>query len=151
MDGSGAFFMIWITAIAGLWAYLIVRSLSKSKIRELEIRERIALIEKGHVPAPETDPRGFESAFAKDVVEVMEYRARHGSIRHRRAGTALIGVGLGLWLMISFAGDAPQTGIGVGGFLVMIGLAFVINGLFERDPGPEPAKGTAAMEPPKAK
>jgi hypothetical protein len=137
-----------IVAIIGLWAYLIVRSVSRSKIRELQIRERIALIEKGHVPAPETDPRGFDKALATDVATVMEYRARHGSVRHRRAGTTLIGVGLGLWMMISFAGDAPQTGIGVGGFLVMIGLAFLVNGLFERDP--EPAKSSTALGPPKA-
>jgi hypothetical protein len=128
---------ITIVAIIGLWAYINVRSVSRSKIRELQIRVRISLI-----------ARGFDKALATDVATVMEYRARHGSVRHRRAGTTLIGVGLGLWMMISFAGDAPQTGIGVGGFLVMIGLAFLVNGLFERDP--EPAKSSTALGPPKA-
>jgi hypothetical protein len=144
--------LVPVTVIAGLWAYLIVRSLSRSRVRELEIRERIAMIEKGHVPAPETDPRGFERAFAKDVMKVMEYREQHGSYRHRRAGTTLIGVGLGLMMMIAFAGEDPQTGLGVGGFLVMIGLAFLINGLLERGAGPEqtPSKTAgSAAEPPK--
>jgi hypothetical protein len=141
--------LIPLAMVLGLWAYLIVRALSRSRVRELEIRERIAMIEKGHVPAPEVDPRGFERALAKDITA---YRASTGSYRHRRAGTTLIGVGLGLMMMIAFAGNDPQTGLGVGGFLVMIGLAFVVNGLLERGPGPAetPSKTAgSAIEPPK--
>jgi hypothetical protein len=134
--------LIPITAIAGLWLYLIVRSLARSRVRELEIRERIAMIERGHVPAPEVDPKGFERAMevAQSIHERREkgpqdeygsYGSR-GSFRHRRAGTALIGVGLGLMVLIAFAGDDPQQAVGVGGFLVMLGLAFLVNGLLEQ-------------------
>jgi len=125
MDGQLGY-LIPITGIIGLWAFMIIRSLARAKVRELEIRERIAMIEKGHVPAPEVDPRGFERALAS-----REFY-RSGGFRFRRAGTTLIGVGLGLMVMISFAGENPRTGIGVGGFLVMIGLAFLANGLFDR-------------------
>jgi hypothetical protein len=124
-------YLIPITGIIGLWAFMIIRSLARAKVRELEIRERIAMIEKGHVPAPEVDPRGFERA----MVDRDYYRG--GAYRFRRAGTTLIGVGLGLMVMITFAGDNPRTGIGVGGFLVMIGLAFLANGMFDRRPIPE--------------
>ena len=31
-------------------------------MRELEVRERIAMIERGLVPPPEVDPRGFDRA-----------------------------------------------------------------------------------------
>ena len=48
-------FIIPITAIFGAFVYLIVRTLSRSRVRELEIRERIAMIERGLVPAPEVD------------------------------------------------------------------------------------------------
>ena len=143
MGADSWFFLIPVTMIAGLWAYLIVRALSRSKIRELEIRERIALIEKGHVPAPEVDPRGFERAMK---VRDRDYRgsyASRGAFRHRRAGTALVGVGLGLMVMIAFAGEAPGQAIGVGGFLVMIGLAFVVNGFIEHRAGPETLHETA--------
>jgi hypothetical protein len=38
----------------------IVAATAKARVRELEIRERIAMIERGLVPSPETDPKGFE-------------------------------------------------------------------------------------------
>ena len=34
-------------------------------------------------------------------------------------------------VLIAFAGGDVRNGIGVGGFLVIMGLAFLINGLFE--------------------
>src|SRR5262245_46129275 len=105
MDDQLGYF-VPIAAIVGLWAYMIIRSMARAKVRELEIRERIALIEKGHVPAPEVDPRGFDRAMAR-----RERGYHHsGGFRFRRAGTTLIGVGLGLMVMIAFAGDNPRTG-----------------------------------------
>lgn len=136
--------MIPIVAIVAFWAYMIVKSIARSRVRELEIRERIAMIEKGLVPPPEVDPRGFERAM------MSRERAHYygGSIRHRRAGTTLIGVGLGLMLMITFAGESPETGIGVGGFLVMIGLAFLVNGFLEqRQPGEFPSEDRPVAPP----
>ena len=58
-------------------------------------------------------------------------------------------------IMIAFAGEAPQQAIGVGGFLVMIGLAFVVNGFIEQRGGPEPLQETdrprrARVQTPKA-
>lgn len=137
--------MLPITAIAGFWAYLIVRAMSRSRVRELEIRERIALIEKGHVPPPEVDPRGFERAMARRD-HIRSYRS-HGSFRHRRAGTTLIGVGLGLMLMIAFAGEDPQSALGVGGFVVMLGLAFLVNGLMEQQAPNQPPQADAPVLP----
>jgi hypothetical protein len=157
MDGDSLVVLIPITVIAGLWAFLIVRAVSRSKVRELEIRERIALIEKGHVPAPEVDPKGFERAMKRrdrDYRYGYATQGSRGSFRHRRAGTTLVGVGLGLMIMIAFAGEAPQQAIGVGGFLVMIGLAFVVNGFIEQRGGPEPLQeprdSSIPMQTPKA-
>jgi hypothetical protein len=56
------------------------------------------------------------------------YRA-HG--RYRRAGVTLLGVGFGLMLMLSFLTDEPRIGVGVGGFLAVLGLAFFLNSMFE--------------------
>jgi hypothetical protein len=143
---SDLVYLIPITTIAGLWVYMIIRSLARAKVRELEIRERIAMIEKGHIPAPEVNPSGFERAMARR--EARFYYG--GASRHRRVGTILIGLGLGLMLMISFAGDDPQTGLGVGGFLVMIGLAFVANGLIEQRRMPDGAHGAGGGPAPSA-
>jgi uncharacterized protein DUF6249 len=120
-------FLIPITAIIGAFAFVIVKTLVRARVRELEIRERIAMIERGLVPAPEVDPRGFDRAMGR--FERREYR--RGSGRHRRAGVTLMGVGFGLMVLIAFTSNETSVAIGVGGFLVVIGIAFFINSLID--------------------
>src|SRR5262249_29446005 len=124
----------------------IVRTLVTARVRELEIRERIAMIERGLVPAPEVDPRGFDRAMHR--IERREYR--QGSGRHRRPGVTLMGVGFGLIVLIAFTAGEPSVPIGVGGFLVVIGIAFFINSLIDGGAapdlrsGPPPSFGTTS-------
>jgi hypothetical protein len=146
MEASHVFyspFVIPIVAIVGAFAYAIIQTLAKSRVRELEVRERIAMIERGLVPPPEVDPRGFDRA--------MNLLERRGTGRHRRAGITLMGVGFGLMVMIGFAGGEPGAAIGVGGFLVIMGAAFLVNSLFE-NPVDRPLGGpgtfTSAPPPP---
>ena len=56
------------------------------------------MIERGLVPPPEVDPRGFDRAMDR-------YRraTASGSGRHRRAGVTLMGVGFGLMVLIGVA------------------------------------------------
>jgi hypothetical protein len=144
--------MIPITAIVGAFVFVIIRTLAKSRVRELEIRERIAMIERGLVPAPEVDPRGFDRAMSR-----MERRgSRHGSGRHRRVAVTLMGVGFGLMVLIAFTSSEWSVAVGVGGFLVIIGAAFFINSLLEYPVDPYPPAGysptsssSAAADPPR--
>jgi hypothetical protein len=136
-------FLIPIIAIIGSFTYVIVLTLSRARVRELEVRERIAMIERGLVPPPEVDPRGFDRAM--DRYDRHRYRSTG---RHRRAGITLMGVGFGMMLLIGVAGDSMSSGIGVGGFLVVIGLAFFINGLFEQQGEPYPPPGSRPAPPP---
>ena len=119
-------FLIPITAMLGAFVYLITRTLSRSRVRELEIRERIAMIERGLVPSPEADPTGFERALARHERTVVVQR---GSARSRGAGVIVMGLGLALILLIAFAGGEPGVAIGVGGALMVLGLAFFLNSL----------------------
>jgi len=145
-------FMIPIVGTICTFAFLIVLTMNRSRLRELEIRERIAMIERGLVPPPEVDPRGFDRAM--DRYERLRYRSPG---RHRRAGVTLMGVGFGLVLLIGVAGGSMNEGIGIGGFLVIIGFAFFINSLFDhsRDdfrsaPGrPSGPAGPISPEPPR--
>jgi uncharacterized protein DUF6249 len=147
-------FTIPITAIVCAFIYIIIKTTLHARVRELEIRERIAMIERGMVPAPEADPRGFDRAMQR-MERVQEFRSKSGS-RHRRAGVTLMGVGFGLMVLITFAGDSPQSALGVGGFLVVIGLAFFINALFDnhrdeaiaRPTGPAGGSTTSASNVP---
>ncbi len=141
-------FMIPIVGTVCTFAFVIVLTLSRARVRELEVRERIAMIERGLVPPPEVDPRGFDRAM--DRYDRYRYRAPG---RHRRAGVTLMGIGFGLMLLIGVAGDSMSSGIGVGGFLVIMGLAFFINSLFDhpRDEYPplpsRPASATGPITP----
>jgi hypothetical protein len=132
--------LIPIVAIVGAFAVAIVQAVQKGRIRELRIRERIAMIEKGLVPPPEVDPPGFDRAMR--IYERYDHLRARGAGRHRRVGIILIGIGLGLMVLISSVG-ASDEGIGVGGFLCILGLAFLINSLFEiRQPSsPPPPNG----------
>ena len=144
-------FLIPIVAIVGGLATAIVSTVMRARVRELEIRERIAMIERGLVPPPEKDPQGFERAMSRyeRVKDAEEWRGFRTPGRYRSAGITLMGVGLGLMVMISFAGGAVNEGIGVGGFLVVIGLAFFVNSLFAREESrPSPPLSRPGGEPP---
>lgn len=146
-------FMIPIIAIIGGIAVALVSTVAKARVRELEIKERIAMIEKGLVPPPEVDPQRFDRVMDRiERVRSADARGVYGTAasgRHRRAGVTLMGVGFGLMVLIAFAGEAPESAIGVGGFLVVMGLAFFINSLFEsRHPVPPPGNTGPSAPPP---
>ena len=99
-------FSVPIVAILAWVTYMIVATLSRHRLRELEIRERIAMIERGLVPPPEVDPRGFDRVMNR----IDRHESRYGSGRHRRAGITIMGVGFGLMFMIGFAGRGSVQG-----------------------------------------
>jgi len=127
-------FMIPIVAIIGGITVAIVSTIAKGRVREMEIRERIAMIERGMVPPPEADPAGFERSLRS--VESAQYR--HSGHRHRTAGIVVMSVGFGLMLLIAFTSGEVNVGIGVGGFLVILGLGFFFVSLLGAPP-PQPS------------
>jgi hypothetical protein len=162
-------FSIPVMAIIGSFAYVIVQTVMRARVRELEVRERIAMIERGLVPPPEKDPNGFERAMhgfdrsraaSRDRDEDWDWRPRRGApARYRSAGVTLLGVGFGLMLMLAFTAGEPGTAIGVGGFIVVMGLAFLINSMLtpryeERyppsGPRPTPPPPPGSSEPPRS-
>jgi hypothetical protein len=114
------FTVIVLGSIAVLWMALQNRRWQ----RELEHRERLAMIERGLVPPPEVDPAAFESR--SGLASQQEGR---GAARSRSAGTIMIGFGLGLTMLISFAAGEPEVGIGIGGAFAMLGAAFIFNSI----------------------
>ena len=146
MDGIWSLgpFLIPIVAIVGGITAGIVASISRGRVRELEIRERIAMIERGMVPPPESDPDAFDRRMqSMDVLQ-----RGHVAPRHRSAGVILIAVGLGLAVLLTFAAGAPEQGLGVGGFIVILGLGFIINGLLSRQSVPTRPASPPSNEPP---
>ena len=95
-----------------------------SETQERHHRERMAMIERGHVPLAE--PRG----------------RNRGSSRSLSLGIIVVGLGLALMTIISIAGGSPEAGVGVGGAIVIIGAAFIVRSLVIRPETP------AAQAPP---
>jgi hypothetical protein len=141
--------VVWVfvpvAAIVGGIMVVIVATVSKGRIRELEIKERIALIEKGMVPPPEVDPHGFDNAMGRlDRIQYLQQRDSGG--RHRRAGITLLGVGLGLMVLLGFTAGSDE-GLGIGGFICILGLAFLINSFFESRTVSPPAPPAGPSSP----
>jgi hypothetical protein len=103
----------------------------KSRLRELAYRERIAMIEKGLVPPPETDPQRFERMM-RTGDPVLAARMRTSAARRRSGGVMMIGVGLALMLIIYFAGNEAGAALGVGGGLMAVGFAMVVNAMLDQ-------------------
>jgi hypothetical protein len=96
----------------------------RQRLRELAFQERIALIEKGLVPSPESDPAGFETALAPPRISAR-------ALRYRSAGLLMTGVGVALTVLLLFVMPAAVRGIGVGvgGAITVLGLTVLGNGL----------------------
>jgi len=124
---------IAIVAVAGGILMSILSASHRARIRELEIRERIAMIDRGMVPPPETDPSGFE----RRMERVHFVQHRYEGNRFRSAGIMVISVGFGLAMLLWFVG-VPRVGMGLGGFLTFLGLGLLANGLFHSAPPPPP-------------
>ena len=136
---SALAFLIPIAAILGGCAVAITGVMARARVREAEIRERIAMIERGLVPSPEKDPQGFDRAMGHGdpAADARNEPGRYGPYgrrystpgKHRRGGFVLIGVGVGLMAMFAISGE--QDGIGVGVLLSIIGAALFISSFFE--------------------
>ena len=95
---------------------------ARQRLQELAIRERIALIERGLVPSPETNPAGFEKLMSPGR------RGNRSATRYQSAGVLIMGLGLALAVLLGFAADQFSVGLGVGGAVAIVGLAAFING-----------------------
>jgi hypothetical protein len=111
--------IVTLIVFAGM-GILYLAVTNRRALREMEHRERLAMIQRGLIPSPEADPVAFEAAIG----------GSHGtprSERWRSAGITIIGLGLALIMLISFTGGAPSVGIGVGGAFAVLGFTLLLN------------------------
>jgi hypothetical protein len=115
--------------VLGGFVLIAMTLASRQRLRELAVKERIAMIEKGLVPSPELDPARFER-----LVGAPRRPANSRSMRYRSAGVVLIGLGLALMVLLVFAAGVAAVGIGIGGGFAVLGAAVYFNGvLLARD------------------
>jgi hypothetical protein len=125
--------------LVGGVAITVIALRGRQRLKELAVQERIAMIDKGLVPSPESDPAGFESAMARRPVSGR-------ALRYRSAGLVLTGMGLALMILLIFVMPAAVRGVavGVGGAMTILGLTILGNGLLlARDDMEGSARNTA--------
>ena len=128
-----------IVLVAGT-AITVMALRGRQRLKELAVQERIAMIEKGLVPSPESDPAGFESVMARRPISAR-------ALRYRSAGLVLTGMGLALLILLVFVMPAAVRGIavGLGGAIAVLGLTILGNGLLlARDDLEGSGRNTAA-------
>ena len=124
MEGETLIAICFIFALfAGVFLiFLAIRQ--RSEVLERQHRERMAMIERGHIPL--SDPH-----------------ARVGAGRSSRSlslGIIVVGFGVALMILIGIAAATPSVGVGVGGAVVAIGGAFIVRSVVVR-PDPQPPPG----------
>ena len=143
-------FLFSLMIFAGI-AVLWMAMQSRRRFREMEHRERLAMIERGLIPSPELDPAAFERRTNMAPPSATETQPPS---RARGTGVMLIGFGLGLMMLLAFAFETPEVGIGLGGAFALLGAAFVVNAMLSardtlRDPyGSRPATRYDRHDPP---
>lgn len=122
MREEEAVVMVMTLIILGGVGLMIAAMMNRRRVRELEHRERLAMIERGLIPSPERDPGGFEAAagFGPGLDE-------NDGTRYRTAGILMIGFGIGLLVLITFTAGEPGAGIGIGGGFAILGAASLVN------------------------
>ena len=113
-------FFIFLVIVAGV-ALMIATMFNRRRFRELEHRERLAMIERGLIPPPERNPAAFESAAG------LKPRPEPAAAGYRTAGVMMIGIGLGLMMLIAFAAGEPAVGFGISGGFAILGAASLLN------------------------
>jgi hypothetical protein len=135
MDHAEFVFAIPITVILGGCAIAIAAIWQQSKVRQLEIQERIAMIQKGIMPPAPPPPGETAASHGASQTYGVVYRDVEGSAhayRYTTAGTVLVGIGLGLMMLLTFAAESGDAALGVGGGVVILGGTFLVIGAIER-------------------
>lgn len=135
-----------VSIICVFW--MIGLSISRSaRVREMQIKERIALIEKGVIPPPELNPAVHDGELSASE----ERAARRAAALFRSVGITIIGIGLAVGLIIAVAGDHQREGFGIGGAIAILGVALLVNGVLTRPSSPgRPERRTLSDSEPRA-
>jgi hypothetical protein len=140
--------MMTLLIFAGV-AVLWMAMNSRRRFREMEHRERLAMIDRGLLPPPEIDPGRFERQAGLRQPEPQ------GAARSRSIGVVMIGLGLAFMVLITFAAEAPGVGVGIGGAFAILGAAFLFNSVLMTRQDPyaphqpiEPIRRSPAEPPP---
>jgi hypothetical protein len=141
MRGNDAMFWFsWVVMIVGGIVIILMAMLRRQKIIEMAHRERMAMIERGMVP-PITHHGPV--ALVPGGLHDRDTRSRMLS-----GGIVVIAFGLGLMMIIGIAGDSPESAVGIGGAIAILGAAFVVIAMVQRNQPAPPLPPPSSPFPP---
>jgi hypothetical protein len=126
MGGETILLTVFVLIVAAGVTLLLMAMNNRRYMRELAHRERMAMIERGLVPPPESDLVQFEPAAVALAGSQTPPGPKRGE-RFRTLGVAMIGLGVGLAFIIALTGGNAEVGLGVGGAWTALGLASLFN------------------------
>jgi hypothetical protein len=131
MPGELLALMLSLATMLGGVVVILAGLRYRTRMRELRHQERLAMIERGLAPPPEFDLNPATFAPAQ---------------RSRSFGIIVVGLGFSLMFLIGIAGGAADSGVGIGGAVVILGIAFIVRSVFA--PPPPPAWHRGGGPPP---
>ena len=126
MDPEQVFALIFTLGMFSGVFIIFLGLRQRSEQLQMQHRERMAMIERGQVPPPESVGYAFTGPL------VRRSRSSAG-VRSINLGIVIVAAGLGLMTIISIAGDSPETGLGIGGAIAIVGAAFIAIGMLKRN------------------
>lgn len=129
MQGEDLFVFVFVVGMIAGVIVIMMAMRQRSQQLEMQHRERMAMIERGQVP---TEPANLAHRHVSSGSRPPVVGARYMSL-----GIIVVALGLGLMTIVSVAGGAPDAGVGIGGAIIILGLAFIANSLVSRSYPPE--------------
>ena len=129
MQGEDLFVFVFVVGMIAGVIVILMAMRQRSQQLEMQHRERMAMIERGQVPT--------EPANLTDRLISAGSRPRVVGARYMSLGITVVAIGLGLMTIVSVAGGSPDAGVGVGGAIIILGLAFIANSLVSRNYPPD--------------
>ena len=127
MEGNELLAIFYVFGMfAGMFVIFLAMKQRSESLERLH-RERMAMIERGHVPAAPAPERRGPPALSMSL------------------GIIIVGLGLALITIISIAAGEVEVGLGVGGAIVIVGAAFIARSMIVR---PAESSFTSAPVPP---
>ena len=133
MESQRLFVMVLLAGMAS-GVFIVVMAMRQRAVHiELGHRERMAMIERGLVPAPEMQ-RGL-GPLSRPAGPTGHAATR----RNLTGGIILVGLGVSFMILIGVAAGSPEVALGVGGAIATLGGALIVISVVARAPAPTPA------------
>jgi phosphate/sulfate permease len=133
------FALVFVMGMVAGVIVILMAMRQRSHLLEMQHRERMAMIERG-MP-PNDQPHRLHTLVRRPAA------AGSGSTRSMTLGIVIVAVGLGLMSIVGIAAGTPDVGIGIGGAIMIVGTAFIINSIVSRNMAPAQPE-TPASPPP---